>query len=274
MPWMIPSHQAPVLPLKRWRPHWFSGLALVLGTVAPDLAFVLTLDENGAPLSHTFAGLFIVALPIVLVLHVLSTALVFPWLLPRLPGGAPLHLHALARSRPATDARSILRVVVSGMVGAATHVFIDGFTHGDHSGWALRFIPVLAISIPCLGSPLYDVLQVGLTLGLAALALREWHRMASALPAAGPGAAAAWEVVPAPSAERRRAAQLLLAGALAGAVAGPVLKGTVGSPDALKLAVYGAITFALLTAVVAAAADRARRVIGRVLLEVGGVLEV
>ena len=99
---MIPSHQAPVIPLKRWRPHWFSGLALVLGTVAPDLAFILRLDENGAPLSHRFAGLFVVDVPLTIVLHVLATGLVLPWLLPHLAGGAPLHLHALARCRPVT----------------------------------------------------------------------------------------------------------------------------------------------------------------------------
>jgi len=45
---MIPSHQAPVIPLKRWRPHWFSGLALVLGTLAPDLVFILRLDQRGS----------------------------------------------------------------------------------------------------------------------------------------------------------------------------------------------------------------------------------
>ena len=271
---MLPSHQAPVLPLKRWRPTWFSGLALVLGSLAPDLAFVLTLDENGAPLSHTFAGLFLIAVPLVLAFHALATSLVFPWLLPRLPAGAPLHLHALARSRTATDLRSWLRVAASGLVGAATHVFIDGFTHGDHSGWALPLLPWLAHPVPPFGAPVHDVLQVGLTLVLAALALREWDRMASALPAAGPGAAAAWEVVPAPPAERRRAMGLLFACALAGALAGPALKGAMGAPDALKLAAYGAITFSTLGAIVASAANRARRVLGRVLLDVGIAFEV
>ncbi|HXK10913.1 MAG TPA: DUF4184 family protein, partial [Vicinamibacteria bacterium] len=263
MPWMIPSHQAPVLPLKRWRPEWFSGLGLVLGTAAPDLAFVLTLDPNGAPVSHTLAGLFLVALPMVIVLHALSTWLVFPWLLPRLPGGPPLHLHALARSRPATDPRSLLRVAVSGILGAATHVFIDGFTHGDHSGWALPLLPALGTKVPGVETPLYDVLQVCLTIGLAALALREWRRMASALPPPGPGAAATWEVVPSSLAERRLAVGLVLAGALAGAVAGPLLKGAVGTPDAPKLAAYGAIAFATLAAVAGSLADRARRVMDR-----------
>jgi hypothetical protein len=53
-----------------------------------------------------------------------------------------------------------------------------------------------------------------------------------------------------------------------------VLKGAVGTADALKLAVYGAITFSSLVAFAAAAADRGRRAIGRVLVDVGGVLRV
>jgi len=274
MPWMVPSHQAPVLPLKRWKPGWFSGLGLVLGTAAPDLAFVLTLDENGAPLSHTAVGVALVSLPLVLVLHTLATTLVFPWLLPRLPGGAPLHLHALARSRPATDLGSMLRVAVSGVLGAATHVFIDGFTHGDHSGWALRLLPVLASPVLPFGAPLYDLLQVVLTVGLGTLALREWHCLASAPSLPGPGAAAAWEVVPAPPAERRGTLLLLLGAAAAGAVSAPLLKSALGTTDALKLAAYGAITSSTLVVIGAAAAYRARLMIDRVLVEVGSVIQV
>jgi hypothetical protein len=56
---------------------------------------------------------------------------------------------------------------------------------------------------------------------LGAFALRDWHRMASALPPPGPGASAAWEVVQAPPADCRRMAGFLLAVAFTGAAAGP-----------------------------------------------------
>jgi hypothetical protein len=257
---MVPAHQALVLPLKRWRPRAFSGLALVLGTVAPDLAFVLTLDPRGSPSSHSVRGLFTVALPVVLVLHTLATTLVLPWLLRHLPGGAPLHLHVLARCRPAADPRSLLRVAVSGLVGAASHVFLDGFTHGDHAGWALAVLPALAMPVPYPGgpAPLHDALQLWLTVALGGLALRDWHRLASALPSPGPGAAAAWEIVAAPPLERRRVLRVLLASVLVGAAGGPALRGALGTPDALKLAAYGAITLPCLAVVLGAAACRAR----------------
>jgi hypothetical protein len=219
------------------------------------------LDRDGSPLSHSVAGLFLVTVPLVLVLHTLATALVLPWLLRHLPGGPPLHLHALARCRPATSPAGLVRVASSALVGGATHVFLDGFTHGNHSGWALSLLPALATPVPHPGGPLplHDALQVWLTLVLGAFALREWHRMAAALPAPGPGAAAAWELVPATPLDQRRVQGFLLVAGLAGALAGPVLTGTVGTPDALKLAAYGAVTLASLAAVAGALADRGRR---------------
>jgi hypothetical protein len=152
-------------------------------------------------------------------------------------------------------------VALSGLVGAATHVFLDGFTHGNHSGWALALIPALATPVPQPWGtqPLHDALQVWLTVALGALALHEWDRTARALPPAGPGAQAAWEVRPAPPAACRRVVALLLGAALFGALAAPVLTGALGSPDALKLSVYGAITFSAAAALVGAAAARLRR---------------
>ena len=39
MPLTLPTHPLAVAPLKLWRPRWFDGVGLVLGTVAPDLAY-------------------------------------------------------------------------------------------------------------------------------------------------------------------------------------------------------------------------------------------
>jgi len=275
MPWIVPSHQAPVLPLKAWRPAWFSGLGLVLGSVTPDLVFIFSLDPLGSPASHTFAGQLYLTTPLVLALHRALTELALPWLLPHLPDGAPLHLHALARSRPARSVAETARVAFSGLLGGLTHVTIDGFTHGDHSGWALAFLPVLATPVPLpLGpAPLHDVLQVVLTLVLGWLGLRQWGRMARALPAPGPGAAAVWEVRPAPARARRRVWRTLLLAALVGVLAGPLLGNAFGTPDALKLAAYGAVTVSFVAVLFGALADRAARALGRVRLDLARGLE-
>jgi hypothetical protein len=271
MPWIVPSHQAPVLPLARLFPGRFSGLGLVLGSVAPDLVFILRLDASGSPASHSLLGQLYLTVPIVVALHLLLTALVLPWLLPHLPGGAPLHLHALARVRPAANPAALARVALSGLVGGLTHVFVDGFTHGDHAGWALAFLPWLEAPVPHPGgsAPLHDALQLWLTIALGFLALREWglhgRRSDGAVPAA--------RVEPAPAAARRAVQRGIAAAALAGTLLGPLLRGAYGTSDALEIAAFGALSFAGLAVVAAAAAERARLALARVREDLGVWLE-
>src|SRR5258705_8793137 len=42
MPATVPSHQAAVVGLKLWRPRRFDGVALVVGSAAPDAAYAVT----------------------------------------------------------------------------------------------------------------------------------------------------------------------------------------------------------------------------------------
>jgi hypothetical protein len=39
MPLTLPTHPMAVVPLKLWRPSWFDGVALVVGSISPDLAY-------------------------------------------------------------------------------------------------------------------------------------------------------------------------------------------------------------------------------------------
>ena len=169
MPWMVPSHTAPILPLKMWKPRAFSGLALCLGALAPDLDFVLRV-ANDWVVSHYFMGQFFFTVPVVMILHALLTTLVLPWLVPLLPYGRPWHLEELAGIRPATSTADWIRVATSGLIGGMSHIFLDGFTHGTHSGWAVPHLPLLRTEIPWPGGamPLHDFLQIALTIVLGA----------------------------------------------------------------------------------------------------------
>jgi hypothetical protein len=53
MPATFPAHPAAVLSLKLWRPAWFDGVALTLGSMAPDLAYTL----DGSWLERPFPGI-------------------------------------------------------------------------------------------------------------------------------------------------------------------------------------------------------------------------
>ncbi len=268
MPWIVPSHQAPVLPLVRWKPQLFSGLALVLGTLVPDLTFILSLDENGFPPGHTFAGQILITMPLVVVLYLLATGLVLPWLLPRLPGGRPFYLDVLARCERPRSARALAKIAFSGMIGGLTHVAIDGFTHADSSGWALPLLPILGASLPqILGAlPVYELLQIVLTIGLGIVAFRGWQRMAlgARLAQSGPStaeAAVAPGLRPLPLEARDALVRALAAAAVVGALLAPLVKGAYGTPNAVKLAAYGAITAIVLTVLLGALLERLREAI-------------
>ncbi|MFF5229900.1 DUF4184 family protein [Dactylosporangium sp. NPDC000521] len=118
MPLTLPTHPAAVLPLKVWRPRWFDGVALVTGSVAPDLAYAL--DGSGLPvwpLSHQPAGLVAWCLP---------AAVAVAWLTRRAAPVLAAHLPAagdygvLGSHRPAWPV-----TVSSALLGAASHLALD-----------------------------------------------------------------------------------------------------------------------------------------------------
>ena len=125
MPLTLPTHPLAVVPLKlRW-PRHFDGVALVAGSIAPDLAYVA--DGYGGTIhGHAWHAPLWWALPLTLV-----GARVIRWALPtvvaHLPSGGPLALRdygvlALVRHRWWVTA-------LSAVLGAASHIVWDAFTH-------------------------------------------------------------------------------------------------------------------------------------------------
>jgi hypothetical protein len=266
MPLIVPSHQAAVLPFKIWRPAAFSGLALTLGSVAPDLEFMLRLDRDWL-VSHTFAAQFYFTVPLVLLLHGLITRLLLPFALPLLPPGPPLHLEALRALRPLGSPREIAVASYSAALGGVTHVMLDGFTHGNHSGWAVAHLPLLATPVPHPFGPLplHDVLQVWLSIFFAVAALQGWQDLARS------GRLYAWRgeapppraLAPASPRVRRRTVRFLGLAALMGAVLTLALREADTTLARLELALFGAIGLLAYGVVVAAAVDRWLRSLGR-----------
>jgi hypothetical protein len=112
-----------VLPLKLWRPRWFDGVALVLGSMAPDAAYVL--DGSGLPVwpfSHELPGLIGWCLPLTLIgTRVLRTAA--PVVASHLPRGGSF---ALRDYGAITAARHRWWITASSaLIGAASHLMLD-----------------------------------------------------------------------------------------------------------------------------------------------------
>ncbi|MFD5425668.1 DUF4184 family protein [Streptomyces sp. NPDC127084] len=165
MPFTL-SHAAAVLPGIRRDGSTRGPLtasALIAGSFAPDMTyFAASLHPDAmffGDVTHSVKGVLTVDV-------VITAALVGLWLLVRdplvalLPRGRQGQVNALlcgpARARRSPAARMSL-FYVSAVLGAATHVVWDSFTHFDR--WGVRAVP--ALSEPVAGFPLYTYTQYG-----------------------------------------------------------------------------------------------------------------
>lgn len=114
-----------MLPLKVARPTWFDGAALVLGSMAPDMAYVLLPQLRVA--SHSFAGILYWSVPMTLALLPILRHGVAPGI--AVYGPAPLApFGQLSRSD-----HPWWKTAGCAAFGALTHVLWDGTTHPEGS---------------------------------------------------------------------------------------------------------------------------------------------
>jgi hypothetical protein len=243
----------------RW-PHRFSGLALVVGSMAPDLEFIGRMSDDWL-FSHTLWAQLWFTAPTTVVLVWIITALLVPALLPYVREIQWLRLHDLAALDPPPDARAWRGVAVSGCIGGLSHVLLDGITHGNHSGWLVPWIPALRTPVPHLGGvvPLHDALQCWLTIAFAVATIMMWRRIA--------GDRLLWRwrsrvAVPArvmPRMQGMALAAATLVAAMQGAYAGRALS-EGGSNKAVAAAIsFGAVDFMVGLLCLAAIGLRWRR---------------
>jgi membrane-bound metal-dependent hydrolase YbcI (DUF457 family) len=163
VPFPLLAHQAPLLPLKAWRARWFSGTALVVGSIAPDLEYVVSPLSRGARgFAHSFTGQFVVCLPITL-LAVFCLG----------PLGIGRALAARLAFRLSTSERfSLPTVVTSALVGSFSHVWLDRFTHDfvphllhSTSSWRWRGMAWNVASLTELGMTAIGVVIACFVLG-------------------------------------------------------------------------------------------------------------
>ena len=162
------AHPAAVLPFRR------CGLpfsALVVGSMAPDLEYVLRLAPR-SEISHTAAGLLVFCLPVgMLGLWLFHRVWTRPMadLLGMSGNGSMGHAAPACTFWPARRFAVLCAAIV---VGSMTHVAWDSFTH--QYGWMVQRVPSLSrlvLATKWGAVPLYTMLQHGSTaVGLAVLA--------------------------------------------------------------------------------------------------------
>jgi hypothetical protein len=158
------SHPAIVLPLTVLPRQWFSLTGLVIGSLTPDFEYFLRMKIK-SNYSHTIDGLFWFDLPLGLLLAFIFHNIVRNSLYDNLP--------TFLKSRFLTFRqfdwnehfkRNWFVVTISILIGAASHIFWDSFTH-DH-GYFVQTIPALQNSVDFLGGqiPVLKILQHSSTL--------------------------------------------------------------------------------------------------------------
>lgn len=176
------AHPAAVLPLKRFCPAWLSFPALVLGSATPDLAY-LSASRRIDEIAHNWTGIFLFSLPV---------GVVTAWLLHRLGRlmvpAVPEPFRRILLPVVEQPLGALLTVAFSVILGAATHVLWDSFTHKE--GWAVQHFAILNQPLGVLVKPGAKVCHVLWYLstfaGVTCLALsyQKWRGTANGKPRA------------------------------------------------------------------------------------------
>ena len=158
------SHPAIVLPLTFLPRQWFSLTGLVIGSLTPDFEYFLRMRIK-SNYSHTIDGLFWFDLPLGLLLALIFHNIVRDSLFDNFPSILKSRFLAF-RQFDWNDhfKRKWFVVAISILIGAASHIFWDSFTH-DH-GYFVQTIPALQNSVDFLGGqiPILKILQHSSTL--------------------------------------------------------------------------------------------------------------
>ena len=139
MPWTF-AHPAAILPLRRLCPRFLSWPALILGAMAPDMSYYVGMHGQWRSFCHTPEGILVACLPVCLLLLVLLLRFAAP-LTVLLPERHRSLVRAQLRPSPHKLWMGVAVAALSVLIGAATHVVWDSFTHGGR--WGAELIPEL-----------------------------------------------------------------------------------------------------------------------------------
>ena len=153
------SHPAIILPLNFLPKKWFSLTGLIIGSLIPDFEYFLRMRIK-SDYSHTLYGLFWLDLPLGILIAYLFHNMVKDHFIQNLP--------VILRSRFLVFKnfnwhdyfkKNWFVVIISILIGAASHVFWDSFTH--KSGYFVQLIPLLTDTVGFFDKqiPIFKILQ-------------------------------------------------------------------------------------------------------------------
>ncbi|UHA72775.1 DUF4184 family protein [Paenibacillus sp. 481] len=171
------AHPLYAVPFHRMGMFTLSLSGLILGSMAPDFEYFIALEPHQV-IGHTFKGLLLEAIPLSILFAWLFHYVIKHALVLHLPSWFDLDRRAyqLIRSWRLRSYKDWLIFIGSVVIGFATHVFLDAWTH--RSGWFVTAFPGMQQPIVA-GIPLYKMMQHGLSLlGLTIEGVLLWKLLA------------------------------------------------------------------------------------------------
>jgi hypothetical protein len=181
MPFTL-SHAAAALPFRRTR---LILSAVIIGCFAPDFEYFVPFAHHGS-FGHKLPGVFLLDLPLSLAVLWLFHRYAKEPLAACLPASARARLQLGPRTLSINSLSRFALVVFSILVGIATHLFWDSFTHTGY--WLSDHLPLLShnVQLPLFGwRPWYAILQyISSAVGILVLLLWgiHWYRYATPVP--------------------------------------------------------------------------------------------
>jgi len=158
------SHPAIVLPLTFLPRQWFSLTGLVIGSLTPDFEYFLRMKVQST-YSHTISGLLWFDLPMGILLAFIFHNIVRDSLFDNLPTILKSRLTKFKQfDWNKYFNKNWFVVKISVLIGSASHIFWDGFTHNH--GYFTQAIPALTNTVELFGRQVltFKILQHSSTL--------------------------------------------------------------------------------------------------------------
>jgi len=164
-----PTHILAIVPVFYFQRR-LSLVALAIGAMIPDFPMFFPLSSYG--FSHSLLGLILYCIPMGFLIYFLFEVIGKQFIIDLLPRWMRARLQPYRNTPLCLQPYNILLLAFALVIGAASHVLWDAFTH--HWGWGVELFPRLQHTIELFGFtlPYYKLIQYNSTfIGLPLLAI-------------------------------------------------------------------------------------------------------